>query len=57
MAVTTTEYATRGVARHRRDHAVSDRVRRGLANLEGALKDAEDAATAARTLAARRLGA
>jgi hypothetical protein len=44
-------------APNRRLHAVADRMRRGFTNLERALKDAEDAATAARSLAARSLGA
>lgn len=37
--------------------AVADRMRRGFTNLERALNDAEDAATATRALAARSLGA
>jgi len=37
--------------------ALAERMRRGFANLEQALKDAEGAATAARALAARSLGA
>ena len=37
--------------------AVADRTRRGFTNLERALNDAEDAATATRSLAARSLGA
>ena len=37
--------------------AVADRTRRGFANLERALNDAEDTATATRSLAARSLGA
>jgi hypothetical protein len=44
-------------APNRRLHAVADRMRRGFTNLERALKDAEDTATAARSLAARSLGA
>jgi len=37
--------------------AAADRTRRGFTNLERALNDAEDAATATRSLAARSLGA
>jgi hypothetical protein len=40
-----------------RSRAAADRKRRGFANLGCALKDARDAATAARSLAARSLGA
>jgi hypothetical protein len=36
---------------------MADRMRRGFTNLERALNDAEDAATATRSLAARSLGA
>jgi hypothetical protein len=56
----TTDRATRAHERggpNDRLRAVAERTRRGFANLERALNDAEDAAMAARSLAARSLGA
>jgi hypothetical protein len=56
----TTERATRELQRPGPDdrlRAAADRMRRGFANLEHALDDAEDTATATRSLAARSLGA
>jgi hypothetical protein len=56
----TTDSATRERERpgsKDRLRAVADRTRRGFTNLERALEDAEDAATATRSLAARSLGA
>jgi hypothetical protein len=53
----TTELAVAAGRGKPRSRAVADRKRRGFANLGCALKDAEDAATAARSLAARSLGA
>ena len=49
--------AIEGGRRYARALAVADRTRRGFINLECALEDAEDAAAAARSLAARSLGA
>ena len=58
------EQTTDGVTRERerpgandRLRTVADRMRRGFTNLERALNDAEDAASATRALAARSLGA
>ena len=58
------EQTTDGVTRERerpgpndRLRAVGDRMRRGFTNLERAHNDAEDAARATRSLAARSLGA
>ena len=56
----TTDRASRARARPGSDdrlRAVADRTRRGFTNLERALNDAEDAASASRSLAARSLGA
>jgi hypothetical protein len=56
----TTERATRGRERHGPDdrlRAAAERMRRGFANLERALDDAEDTAAATRSLASRSLGA
>jgi len=53
----TTDRATRAPESDHRLRAVAGRMRRGFTNLERALKDAEDAATAARSLTARALGA
>jgi hypothetical protein len=58
------EQTTDGATRERerrgandRLRTVADRMRRGFTNLERALNDAEDAASATRSLAARSLGA
>ena len=56
----TADRATRARERRKssdRLQAAADRMRRGFTNLERALNDAEDAATATRSLAARSLGA
>jgi hypothetical protein len=56
----TTDCVTRERERSRpsaRRRAVADRMRRGFTNLEQALSDAEVAASATRSLAARSLGA
>src|SRR4051812_7771927 len=56
----TTECVTRGRERpgpNDRLGAMAGRMRRGFTNLERALNDAEDAASATRSLAARSLGA
>ena len=53
----TTDHARERTGSEPRFRAVADRMRQGFTNLERALTDAEAAATAARSLAARSLGA
>ena len=56
----TTDRSTRargGSRPNDRLQAVAERTRRGFTNLERAINDAEDAASASRSLAARSLGA
>ena len=56
----TPDRSTRARGRSRpndRLQAVAERTRRGFTNLERAINDAEDAASASRSLAARSLGA
>ena len=53
----TTDHARERTGSEARFRAVADRMRQGFTNLERALTDAEAAATAARSLAARSLGA